>query len=181
MIVSKLERNKVHFGDRLVFDINSEILSIFKLEEGLDLPLPLYEKLLYESCLLKSYKLLARQDYTRYLIKRKLDYIYNNNFIVEKVLDSLVEKSYINDYDYAKNFIKNKNFGRKRMEYELKTRGINSEIIENIYIEISKDEKVEIKKLLKKVERKDFKKKVEFFLRRGYSLDDILDILENRR
>jgi|GEM_PF-5763296 len=181
MKIWKLQKNKIYFEEKLVFDINYDIINIFKLEEGQDLPLGLYEEVLYESCLFKAYKLIARQDYSRYLLQQKLNFIYKNKKIVEKVLDNLVEKSYINDYDYAKAFIENKNYGKKRIEYELSLRGVDSSIIQEIYSNIPRDEKEEIQKLMKKVEGKEFKKKVEFFLRRGYNLNDILDIIQNRR
>lgn len=181
MKIWKLQKNKIYFGEKLVFDINYDIISIFKLEEGQDLPLGLYEEVLYESCLFKAYKLLGRQDYSRYLLQQKLNFIYKNKKIVERVLDNLVDKAYINDYDYAKTFIENKNYGKKRIEYELNLRGIDSSIIKEIYGNITRDEKEEIRKLIKKVEKKEFKKQVEFLLRRGYNLNDILDVLQNRR
>lgn len=179
MKVIKLQKNKVFFEGSLIFDINFDILNIYGFEEGLDLPFELYKKFLYDSCLLKGYKLISRKEYSRRELFNKLNFIYKDSDIVNSVLDNFEEKSYINDYDYAKMYIKSKKFGRQRMTYELSIRGINQKIIDSIYDEIEIDEKNEIKKMLKKVEGKEYRKKVEFFLRRGYNLEDILEIIKD--
>jgi regulatory protein len=179
MKIEKVSKNKVYLEGSLVFDINFDIKNIYGLEEGLDLPFELYKKMLYDSCLLKGYKLISRKEYSRKELFNKLFFIYKDKAIVDSVLNSFEEKSYINDYEYASLYIRNKKFGKQRIKYELSMRGIDEKIIDKIYSESNPDEKSEIKGMLKKVEGKEYRKKVEFFLRKGYNLDDILQIIKD--
>lgn len=179
MKIEKVWKNKVYFEGNLVFDINFDIKNIYGLEEGLDLPFEIYKKMLYDSCLLKGYKLISRKEYSRKELFNKLVFVYKDKVIVDRVLDSFEEKSYVNDYEYAALYVKNKKMGRQRIKYELAMKGIDEKIIDRVYSENKPDEKAEIKKMLRKVEGKDYRKKVEFFLRRGYNLDDILEIIKD--
>lgn len=180
MKVVKKSKNKVQFDNNMSYDVNYDLISIYKLEEGENLPFDLFKEFLYESCLLKAYKLISQREYSKKLLYNKLMLNYREKEVVEKVINNLEEKSYIDDYSYAKLFIQSKKMGKNRLYFELGQRGVEKRIVDKVFNEedCERDEKDEIRKLLYKVEGKEYRKKVEYFMRRGYNLDDILEIIK---
>lgn len=178
MKIVRLSKSKVYFESDLSFDVNYDLIAVYNLKEGLDLPFELYNDFLYESCLYKGYKLISAREYSKKTLKDKLMYIYRNKIIVDRVVENFEEKGYVDDYSYAKTFVKNKKYGRNRLEYELKLKGIGGSIISKVMAESEKDEKEEIIRMLYKVEGKDYRKKVEYFMRRGFNLEDILEVIK---
>ncbi len=180
MKVAKVNKVKVYFDNGMSYDVNYDLINIYKLEEGLDLPFDLFKEFLYESCLLKGYKLISQREYSKKLLFNKLILVYKDKNIVERVINNFEEKAYINDYNYAKLYIQSKKMGKVRLYFELSKVGIDKNIVDRIFSEedFVKDEKNEIRKLLYKVEGKDYRKKVEYFMRKGYNLEDILEIIK---
>jgi regulatory protein len=125
------------------------------------------------------------RDYAKRDLFQKLKMKYKRRAVVETILYNVVEKlselGYINDYDYTESYInRKKNLGRKRIEYELHLKGINSEIINKVYSELDLiDEKEEIRKMFHKVRNKEHEKRVAYFMRRGFKLGDILEVLKD--
>ncbi len=112
--------------------------------------------------------------------------------IIEKVTALFEKYGYIDDYAYAGEYLRDKfnlkGFGRERIKYELKQRGIHEEIIEKVLSENSLNETERAAELIEKkygVWDYDIKEKrrIEgFLLRKGYSFEVIreaFDLLKN--
>ncbi len=117
MKVVKKSKNKVYFDNNMAYDVNYDLISIYKLEEGENLPFDLFKEFLYESCLLKGYKLISQREYSKKLLYNKLILIYRDKDIVNKVIKNFEEKSYIDDYNYAKMFINSKKMGKNSVQF----------------------------------------------------------------
>lgn len=175
--ILQIQRNKIHFESGEIFDCGKELIYLYSLKEGKELNEKEYEKLIFDLILSKTYFLLSRKDYTLKELEMKLFFRYKNKEIIQKVLENLKEKSYINEFDYIINYVRSKKYGRKRLEYELMKKGIKKELINEAYKEIEIDEKEEIKKFLPKIKDKDKNKQINFLMRKGFSIGDILDTL----
>ena len=185
MKVLKFQKNKIYLQNDEVIDINREIKAKYRIKTDGQITKDEYQQIIYESALSKSYFLLSMRDYTIRELLQKLSMKYKRNDIVkrelEKVVFKLSELGYIDDYSYAESYVeRKKNLGRKRIEYELHLKGINSEIINKVYEQHETiDEKEEIIKLFHKVKNKEKDKQIAYFMRRGFKLEDILDIIKD--
>ena len=59
-------------------------------------------------------------------------------------------------------------------------KGIKKEVIDEIYSSLDLNEKEDIRKLLTKLDKKDERKKIEYLLRKGYNLQDILAVIKEK-
>lgn len=102
--------------------------------------------------------------------------------MIQEVVSRLESQNYINDQDFARYFIENrhqnKGISTKRLIQELKIKGIDSDIIEQAMFDqgtgnLSRDEEVEIEKMIKKQLRKtsDRQKIIAYLARQGFSYD----------
>ncbi len=84
----------------------------------------------------KSFRLLGRRQHSSYELKLKLKQKGYNDNLINEVISQLTESNYLNDYEFAKTFteenIKNKLWGKRKLESELLKRGVNREIIGDI-------------------------------------------------
>ncbi len=184
MKILKFQKNKIYLEDDEIIDINRDIKAKYRIKTGGEISAKDYKDIIYESALSKSYFLLSMRDYTTRELLQKLKMKYKRKVIIETILYKVVEKlselGYIDDYSYTESYINRKrNLGRKRIEYELHIKGIDSTIINEVYENSEKiDEKEEIKKLLYKVKNKDENKQIAYFIRRGFKLQDILEVIK---
>ena len=89
---------------------------------------------------------------------------------------------YINDHDYALSYIKNSRFGEKRTEFELLKRGISKKIIsEALALGEGVSDYDKLKKAMKKVMHKTDKQIIQYLIRQGFELDDILYVLRHAK
>jgi regulatory protein len=108
--------------------------------------------------------------------------------LINEVLNDLVEKNYLNDYDFASQYadenIRNKSWGRNKLKAELFKKGVSAGIISRVLEERinSGEEELEAASALagKKLKalssrnlepRKLKEKLISFLLARGYSFD----------
>ena len=92
---------------------------------------------------------------------------------VQKVIVRLKERGYVDDEKFAKFFVENKNqkkgISRRRLELELKNKGISAEIIEKVFSENPRDEAEEIKKIIiKKRKKYTDEKLISYLVRQGF-------------
>ena len=92
---------------------------------------------------------------------------------IEKVFNRLKSRGYVDDEKFAKYFVENRNLkkgtSRKKLELELKSKGISSEIIEKVFIENPRDETEEIKKIITKKRKKYTDEKlISYLVRAGF-------------
>ena len=143
----------------------------------------------------KAFQLLGRRHHSSFELRVKLKQKgYNENFINE-IINDLKTDGYLNDYEFASVFvdenIKNKFWGKKKVEAELFKRGIERNIISKIVEEkfSSADEfnnavelgKKKLKALLsRKIEKEKIRTKLySFLLSKGYDYEICKKVVED--
>ncbi len=103
--------------------------------------------------------------------------------IADKVFNRLVERGYINDESFARFWIENRNQTKgtslRKLQNELRTKGVESSIIEAILNESSRNDEDELGKMIVKKRSKypDEQKLIQYLLRQGFRYDDIRSAL----
>ena len=143
MIISNIsfEKKKFHilFDSGEEIEISEETLIEFGLYKGQEVEDEIIDKLKFEDekteALLLSYRFLQRNKTEKQLI----DYLYKNKIsgeIIETVIPILNEKKYLNDEDYARRYLNDamniKKYGKIKIVYMLRSKGIKNDIIEKI-------------------------------------------------
>ncbi len=143
----------------------------------------------------KAFQLLGRRHHSSFELKVKLKQKgYDENFINE-VISDLKSKNYLNDYEFALSFvsenIKNKFWGKKKVEAELFKRGIDRNVIYRIIEEkfplngeINNAMELGKKKLkiflARKIEKEQIKKKLySSLLSKGYDYEICKKVVED--
>lgn len=178
MEITKLTNNRIYYEENKFYRSNIDITIMFALKKGMKLEEDAEKQLLLEIILFRSYGFLARKDYTEKEMKAKLLMEFPKSSPINEVIEKLKENSYIDDFAYAKNYISLKKLSRKRIYFDLMTKGIKKEYIDESLESSEIDEKKMISVQLKKLEGKDERKKVEYLLRKGYNIKDILELIK---
>lgn len=95
---------------------------------------------------------------------------------VEKILQKLLDKKYLNDYEFAKYFVENrfvnKGISKKRLCMELIKKGINSTTIDEVLNAGIRNDEEEIKKIImKKQKRYDAVQMINYLARQGFEFE----------
>lgn len=180
------ERYSVFIDNKFAFGLDSVDIFNFKLKINDEISAEKYN-IIMEQCVFlkaknKAIKYLGYKARTEKEIYKKLLTEYYPSDIIEKTITFLKKYNYVNDENYARAYITEKfnikGYGIKRLTYELKSRGIESSIIENIIYELNDeiDEKHKAVELLnKKIKGEkniDYKLKQKLYgylARRGYN------------
>lgn len=99
--------------------------------------------------------------------------------ITTRVFDRLVEKGYVNDESFARYWIENrsqtKGISRRKLQLELRAKGIDSGIIDRLLTETLRSDDEEIQKVIAKKQRlyPDRQKFMQYLMRQGFSYDSI--------
>lgn len=139
---------------------------------------------------LRLFKVRARSE-------KELKFRLRQKKFSQKVIDLAIESfkkiGYINDVDFAHNWVRrriDKPLGLKRLEFELRQKGIDSQLIESVLTQ-AKEEYPEyeiVSKLLKDKFKKTIDKELDcttkikiqgYLLRRGFSPDVVIDAINN--
>ena len=151
MIIEQIKKNKLYLSTGEIIDISPLIRMRYNLKIG-DSINEYYNEIIYDAAVEKGIFLLSLRDRTKKEITLKLKEKYKNIQMIQRAVKKLEELGYIDDFNYALTFIKNKKYGKQRINFELYQKGINKEIIENAYNYLDEEENnreksVEIKKL----------------------------------
>ena len=98
---------------------------------------------------------------------------------VEQVLSRLIEKKYIDDEKFAKFWVENRNQRKgssiKKLKSELFSKGVSSDIIEQVLSESNRNDEDEIQKIIAKKAKRytDEQKLIAYLARQGFSFDEI--------
>lgn len=182
MINFQLKGNKLKIDDNPEISVWKELISEYDLKGRDTLTKEEYKKLMYRVMYNYSIHLLSKKDYFSSDLKGKLKKISYDSSLIESIVDELRKKGYIDDYAMAQQYIKNhEKYGRKKLEFSLKQKGINlSELTdffeENIEIELN-----EIEKLLDKFSEKPLEKIITSLMRRGFEYKTIKLVLDRRK
>lgn len=141
----------------------------------------------------KALRLLAFRSHSEKELSDKLILAGAKKEDLQYVLDFVKEYGFVNDAEYAVHLAKDlqnlKKYGQKRIQEELKKRGIAREYIENALSELCWEEKDMLFPLIEKklggnFEQKNIDKAIRYFAYRGYGFDDIkacIEMLKNGR
>ncbi len=136
----------------------------------------------YEQAKEKALRLLEFRSHSQYELKEKLLHKGAIPEDIDKIMEFLLEYSFIDDEKYAygkaRELINLKKHGKMRVAQDLRARGISSEIIDSVLDEIEIDEKDILLPLVRKKLKGDFEKKniekaIRYFGTRGYNISDI--------
>ena len=143
-----------------------------------------------------AFRYLSNRSHSTFELKTKLRKKEFDSEIIDKVLIELSEKKYLNDFQFAENFVRNRIERRKegvlKITSELYKKGVNREIISEVIDKIKenpqiKDNALELgkSKLNKIIQRGEhdktkIKSKLFNFLRgRGFTNDIIFDVINS--
>ncbi|RKW01853.1 MAG: RecX family transcriptional regulator [Candidatus Saccharimonas sp.] len=91
----------------------------------------------------------------------------------------MIEKKYIDDEKFAKFWVENRNQRKgssiKKLKSELFSKGISSDIIEQVLSESNRNDEDEIQKIITKKAKRytDEQKLIAYLARQGFSFDEI--------
>ncbi len=180
MKILRIQKNKILFENGAEFSLPKNIIKENSLKESMEIDFESYMLLAESSALSFSYWLLAKRDYSRRELETKLLTKYKEKTIISKVITRLNDMCYLNDYDFAKSFIENhKNWGKKKLEYQLMMKGVSSSILGELLSENIDNEISEIQKLWERMGDKEYRKKVESLIRKGFEYSTIKKAVEN--
>lgn len=99
--------------------------------------------------------------------------------ITGRVYERLVEKGYIDDEKFARYWIENRNMtkgtSRRKLQAELRSKGVDSTTIERLLADSDRDDASELQKIIakKRARYPDEQKFMQYLARQGFSYDDI--------
>lgn len=103
--------------------------------------------------------------------------------VASRVFDRLVEKNYINDEAFATYWIENRNLqkgvSRRKLQAELRAKGVDSSIVDRLLVESSRSDEDELQKIIakKRARYPDDQKLMQYLARQGFGYDDIKQAL----
>ena len=103
--------------------------------------------------------------------------------ITQRVYDRLIEKGYIDDEKFAKYWIDNRNLtkgtSKRKLQAELRAKGVDGSIIERLLVETERDDVSELQKIIikKRPRYPDEQKFMQYLARQGFGYDDIKQAL----
>jgi regulatory protein len=182
-------------------------LDIFQLGElgvkvGLDLSEEEFCKLKEESVFGKVYARAVEYCFSRPHSGKELrDYLYRKTYpkrdktgktidgiskaLTEKVFERLSNKGYVDDHKFAVFWVENRmqrrGISMRRLQAELYTKGVSSEIIKEVLSDTVRSDEQELTKIVatKRHKYPDEKKFIYYLTRLGFSYDDIRDALKS--
>lgn len=105
--------------------------------------------------------------------------------MTERVYDKLVEKSYIDDDAFARFWVENRNLtkgaSRRKMEAELRAKGVSQETIARHLEATERNDDDELRKVVTKKRSRysDEQKLMQYLARQGFGYDDIKRVLSD--
>lgn len=104
--------------------------------------------------------------------------------LTERVFDRLVQKGYIDDRKFAEFWIENRNLRKgisaRKLTAELRSKGVESSIIDELLSNTERSDESELQKIIikKRSRYADEQKFIAYLARQGFSYDDIKEALE---
>ena len=199
MKVDKIEpidrrRSKVFLDGEVAFALYSGELRHYRIEEGGELSCEQYEAILREIVFKRAreravywLKCSAR---TEEELRRKLRDGHYPERAVDHTIKLLKKYRYIDDEEYARNFIEVHASGKSRAELAsaLKSKGISRECVSRLLEENPVDEEEQVRKLLAKrrfdpenADPKETARQVAYLMRRGFSYETVRRVIAELR
>lgn len=105
--------------------------------------------------------------------------------ITTRVFNRLVEKGYVNDENFTRYWVENRNLtkgvSQRKLSAELRAKGVDASIIDVNLRELGRDDSDEIQKIIAKKAKRypDPQKLMQYLARQGFSYDDIKQALSS--
>jgi len=105
--------------------------------------------------------------------------------ITGRVFDRLVEKGYVDDEKFARYWVENRNMtkgaSRRKLQAELRAKGVESAIIERLLAASERSDETELQKVIakKRARYPDEQKFMRYLAGQGFGYDDIKAALQN--
>jgi recX family len=187
MFIESIEKvNKYKFRittDKSVFYTYQSDIRRYDIKENIEFPEERYEAFVKETLMPRARKkaldILSRADCSESDLKRKLflkDYPSN---VVDDAINYVKKFNYINDERYAENYLnyRGKSKSSRQLKMELKSKGIDSSIIESLMNDERSDEEALYNLLRKKIKNPEemddekIRKIYAYLYRRGFSAE----------
>ncbi len=185
---------KVYLENDEEHDLSIEQIVKYKIKENTEINYDKFKEILFEDnkkeAFNKALDIISFKDNTTYEIRNKLYKKGYDDIIISDVLEKLKEYNFIDDNKYAQSYVNScltyKKYGKNKIIYMLKQRGISSSIISNLNfnndLEFETAKNVFYKKL-SSLDKYDNNKKKEKLYRhlssKGYSSEVIMKLLKD--
>lgn len=199
MIVTGIEpvtkqKSRVLIDGQFAFVLYKGELSRYHIKEEKELSEEIYQEIMQEVLLkrakLRAMHLLTKMDRTKAQLCRKLQENGYPQSIVDAAVAYVESFGYINDLEYARRYVEfqKKGKGQARLKMELAQKGIDRQIIQQVFEEdfFENNQEVILELIRKKrkndgpMDEKEKQRIYAFLLRRGFSSSEILDILRKK-
>lgn len=122
-------------------------------------------------------------------IKEKLNHQGCDDQVIETVLERLRKNGMVQDHDFARQWVENRNTfrprSRKALTFELRRKGVSEETIQEVLAEHTDEDQTaylaasRYARRLKDLEWSEFRKKLnEYLIRRGYSYETVIPVVQ---
>ena len=202
MILESIEKRKskiiLKFNNSDTLEIYYDVYLMLSLFKGDEVTSEKVEKILNMNAEYEiknsAFRYLSNRNHSTFELKRKLRKKDFDPEIIDRVISELLEKKYLDDFNFAENFVRNRIERRKegiiKITSELYKKGVSREIISNV-IEAVKElpvnsqnafevGKVKLEKIYKRGEsdKNKIKSKLFNFLKgRGFTNDIIFEVM----
>jgi regulatory protein len=137
----------------------------------------------------------SQHELSQYLYRKTRDTLTKTGSIrkgvskalTERVYNRIIEKGYVNDANFARYWIDNrqlrKGISKRKLQAELASKGVDRSIVESILLQTERSDEEEIQKIIeKKASRYDDEQKlIAYLARQGFSYDDIKQAIQNTK
>lgn len=147
-----------------------------------------------EYCMMRPHSSREVRDYlyrktrTTKVKNRKTGDLYDrpgvSQEIADRVFERLVDKGYIDDEKFARFWAENRNLSkgasRRKLQAELRAKGVETSIIDKYLMQSSRSDEDELQKIIAKKQARypDTQKFMHYLARQGFSYDDIKSALD---
>ncbi len=107
------------------------------------------------------------------------------NSAIELVVERLQERGYVDDQKFAEYYVENrfvkKGVSKKRLEMELRKKGVAEDVIKKVLAETTRDDKEELAKMIQKKWKKYTKEKlIAYLVRQGFRYDEVQEAVAQK-
>lgn len=169
----QLRKNKMILESGEHISLTKEMIQKFSLRGRESLEEEEYEALIRYRMKLSAYSWLSKRDYAAKELELKLLHCYGHKDWVSSLLEELLQQGYLNDKNFALQWISSKKYSQRKIEYLLLQKGLSREIIREAIQEVAQDPSEEIQRIWEKLGNKEKEKKIMALLRKGYNYSEI--------
>lgn len=160
----KKSRRHIYIDDKFACTLDEFTVFKFRLDVGQDITLDHLEQISYESeagtAFETAVNLISKTPKTR---KQIWEYLKNKGYmpkVCNSVIDKLIEYRYINDEQYARNYVSTycEKYGKTKMKFMLSNKGVAPQIIDEALSEMQPQSEVVLDFARKYMKNKEYNK-----------------------